>query len=48
MVRKKKQNFKEMMEVERFRERIEFFEMENSTLKKLKTLVQAEEAHQIR
>ncbi len=44
MARKKKQDPKEMTEVERLREQVEFLEMENAALKKLKALVQEEEA----
>ncbi len=44
MPRKKKQEPKEMTEFERLKERVEFLEMENAALKKLKALVQEEEA----
>ncbi|VXB84056.1 conserved hypothetical protein [Exiguobacterium sp. 8H] len=44
MARRKKQEPKEMTEVEKLKERIEFLEMENAALKKLKALVQEEEA----
>ena len=40
MARRKKQEPKEMTEVEKLKERVEFLEMENATLKKLKALVQ--------
>lgn len=43
MARKKKQEPKEMTEVEKLKERVEFLEMENAALKKLKALVQEEE-----
>ncbi|KGI85365.1 hypothetical protein JY98_03605 [Exiguobacterium mexicanum] len=44
MPRRKKQEPKEMTEVEKLKERVEFLEMENAALKKLKALVQEEEA----
>lgn len=44
MARRKKQEPKEMTEVEKLKERVEFLEMENAALKKLKALVQDEEA----
>ncbi|WP_214793978.1 MULTISPECIES: hypothetical protein [unclassified Exiguobacterium] len=46
MPRKKIQESKEITEVEKLKERVEFLEMENETLKKLKALVQEEEARQ--
>ena len=44
MARHKKKDFEEMTEVEKLKERIEYLEMENAALKKLKALVQEENA----
>ncbi|UTT44611.1 MULTISPECIES: helix-turn-helix domain-containing protein [Exiguobacterium] len=44
MPRRKKQEPKEMTEVEKLKERVEYLEMENAALKKLKALVQEEDA----
>ena len=44
MARRKKKEFEEMTEVEKLKERIEYREMENAALKKLKALVQEENA----
>jgi len=44
MARRKKKEFEEMTEVEKLKERIEYLEMENAALKKLKALVQEENA----
>jgi len=42
--KRKKENPDEMTEVEKLKERVEYLEMENAALKKLKALVQEEEA----
>ncbi len=47
MARRKKKEFEEMTEVEKLKERIEYLEMENAALKKLKALVQEENARRI-
>jgi len=44
MARRKKKDFEEMTEVEKLKERIEYLEMENAALKKLRALVQEENA----
>ena len=44
MAKKKKHEPKKMTEVEELKERVEFLELENAALKKMKALVQAEEA----
>ena len=44
MAKRKKKNPDEMTEVEKLKERVEYLEMENAALKKLKALVQEEEA----
>lgn len=44
MARRKKKDFEEMTEVEKLKERIEYLEMENAVLKKLRALVQEENA----
>ena len=47
MARRKKKEFEEMTEVEKLKERIEYLEMENAALKKLKALVQEENTRRI-
>ena len=44
MARRKKKNPEEMTEVEKLKERVEYLEMENAALKKLRALVQEENA----
>jgi len=44
MARRKKKDFEEMTEVEKLKERVEYLEMENAALKKLRALVQEENA----
>jgi transposase len=44
MARRKKKDLEEMTEVKKLKERIEYLEMENAALKKLKALVQEENA----
>lgn len=44
MAKRKKKNPDEMTEVEKLKERVEYLEMENAALKKLKALVQEEDA----
>ncbi len=44
MARRKKKEFEEMTEVEKLKEQIEYLEMENAALKKLKALIQEENA----
>ena len=44
MPRRKKKDFEEMTEVEKLKERVEYLEMENAALKKLRALVQEENA----
>ncbi|WP_290782760.1 helix-turn-helix domain-containing protein [Exiguobacterium sp. UBA6309] len=44
MAKRKKKDFEEMTEVEKLKERVEYLEMENAALKKLRALVQEENA----
>ena len=44
MARRKKKEFEEMKEVEKLKERVGYLEMENAALKKLRALVQEENA----